>query len=201
MLLGSAAGIGAAPFSPRSGSCTPATPQVFQTIPHQPTGVSNSAKLWADMSPTLAGLRRFPASLGIARSMPNQHCDATGGPSATIEPLALFPFAGSMIFRTGRSAADGRLANPVRSGRKQPQRVSARVVCPASHRSHPHQGAAAAAEIAPHVRPVPGRHQPGRSPAATEGPGLFGDALPRAACTPRPTGCSRANTARPASTT
>ena len=30
--------------------------------------------------------------------------------------------------QSGRSAADGRLANSVRSGRKQPQRVSARVV-------------------------------------------------------------------------
>jgi hypothetical protein len=38
-----------------------------------------------------------------------------------------------MVWRGGRSAADGRLANPVRSGRKQPQRVSARVVRPASH--------------------------------------------------------------------
>ena len=41
------------------------------------------------------------------------------------------------ISSRGRSAADGRLANPVRSGRKQPQRVSARVVRSASHRSRP----------------------------------------------------------------
>src|SRR5689334_5621889 len=82
-----------------------------------------------------------------------------------------------MIFRPGRSAADGRLANPVRSGRKQPQRVSARVVRPASHRfTHFWKG-------------PPRRLHPPRmsglfqdesqldTPPAPEGPGLFGDAL------------------------
>ena len=84
---------------------------------------------------------------------------------------------------SGRSAADVRLANPVRSGRKQPQRVSARVVCSASHPFN----------LAPLARPPFGSGRRGRSPAlpmsglfpsdedklpAPEpaGAGLFGDA-------------------------
>ena len=37
--------------------------------------------------------------------------------------------------RAGRLVVDEPLANRVRSGRKQPQRVSARVIVPASHLS------------------------------------------------------------------
>ena len=42
---------------------------------------------------------------------------------------ALPPPPNAWYAARGRSAVDGRLANPVRSGRKQPQRVTARVVC------------------------------------------------------------------------
>src|SRR6184192_1508551 len=38
-----------------------------------------------------------------------------------------------LIYSGGMSAADRPLANPVRSGRKQPQRVPAWVVCSVSH--------------------------------------------------------------------
>ena len=114
---------------------------------------------------------------------------------------ALSPSPESMICSPGRSAADGRLANPVRSGRKQPQRVSARVVRPASHPLIRHaRGPPRRLESAPHVRPVPGRSHRG-SRRRPDGPGLFGDARRRSRSTPRPIGCSPANTARPASTT
>src|SRR3546814_19036869 len=50
--------------------------------------------------------------------------------------------------RRGRLVADGRLANPVRSGRKQPQRDSVRVVASLPPQ-FPRQGSSAALRIAP----------------------------------------------------
>ena len=83
-----------------------------------------------------------------------------------------------MICPNGRPVTDGRLANPVRSGRKQPQRVSARVVSPVFH---PHSfevrraGMAstlfgtgnAADDDQPRDEGLP-------EPPPAEGPGLFG---------------------------
>ena len=82
-----------------------------------------------------------------------------------------------MICSPGRSAADGRLANPVRSGRKQPQRVSARVVRPASHRlSTTQQGAAAAAKSPPRMSGLFQDDTPrSKRRRRRRAPGLFGD--------------------------
>ena len=92
----------------------------------------------------------------------------------------------------GRSAADGRLANPVRSGRKQPQRVTARVVvrpptrlrvCQ-QHAGHLRTGRAAAA-AGGWARPV--RRSSSAPPV-----------LPLPPC---PIGCSPGNTAQSPSMT
>src|SRR5689334_24532716 len=85
-----------------------------------------------------------------------------------------------MIFRPGRSAADGRLANPVRSGRKQPQRVSARVVRPASHRFTNLQKGPPRRLHSPRMSGLFQDESQLDTPPAPEGPGLFGG-------TPEPT--------------
>ncbi len=80
---------------------------------------------------------------------------------------------------------DGRLANPVRSGRKQPQRVTARVVCRSP--TFPHAAGPCATLAAAQTsgdRPAcPACSRTTQSnktkpPPPPEGPGLFGDALP-----------------------
>jgi DNA polymerase III subunit gamma/tau len=76
----------------------------------------------------------------------------------------------------GRSAADGHLANPVRSGRKQPQRVSARVVRSASHLRIHTQGAAAAAISARMSGLFQDDTQHDDAPPPADGQGLFGPA-------------------------
>ena len=127
-------------------------------------------------------------------------------------PPALRPAGQGMICPNGRPVTDGRLANPVRSGRKQPQRVSARVVSPVFH---PHSfevrraGMAstlfgtgnAADDDQPRDEGLP-------EPPPAEGPGLFGGGEGDAAAAPpaargpaaarppaRPIACSPANTA------
>src|SRR5262249_35558089 len=80
-----------------------------------------------------------------------------------------------MICRGGRSAADGRLANPVRSGRKQPQRGSARGGRPASHPVAPTSGPARRPPR-PRIAGLCQDDSQIEAPPPPEGPGLFGDA-------------------------
>ena len=141
-----------------------------------------------------------------------QHGRVPGAmPGGAAEPCAAWRMDSrgpSPIFRRGRPVADGRLVNPVRSGRKQPRRVTARVVAGLPPPSAP------ASPLAPGV-PTRSPGGPGRpNPAARmtsdtdlstdasdelpeppmEGPGLFGDpdpapavaAAPATAAAPRP---------------
>src|SRR5579875_2441069 len=76
----------------------------------------------------------------------------------------------------GGRRADGRLANPVRSGRKQPQRVSARVVCPASRLAS--SGRRGGGRVTPRMS---GLFQDAPDTPPQGGPGLFDEAQPAAA--------------------
>ncbi len=74
--------------------------------------------------------------------------------------------------------ADGRLANSVRSGRKQPQRVYARVACWPPTRTSTSQGAAAAAEAPPRMSGLFQDDPPQQAAPPPDGPGLFGEPAP-----------------------
>jgi DNA polymerase-3 subunit gamma/tau len=127
-------------------------------------------------------------------------CSRRSGRGALLRGTGLAPGAARATYRGGRPAADGRLANPVRSGRKQPQRGSARVARRSSTRSarrrgrrpcgggRPGPGSAPVAPAQARRRAADG-DRPGRMastlfgddeppPPPPDGPGLFGDAPP-----------------------